>query len=115
MLRLLVFFCDFFFRDYAVTCFGQAVVQYVKGGVGNDSKRRKTIECFSCLQGQVEHGEILEVIEQFIKQLKNSEYGQYVARERVMDGIKGWKRKIKRREREGKMCCSGHYFKSSYK
>ena len=48
--------------------------------------------------GHVEHEEVLRVIEQFIRELKNSGYNQKHAREAVVNGIKGWKNKIKRRK-----------------
>ena len=42
------------------------------------------------------------VVEKFVRQLKNSVYSQKVAKENVVNGIIGWKRMIKEREREGK-------------
>ena len=52
--------------------------------------------------GRVPKEEILRVIEQFIKQMKNSGYCLKQTREITVCGIKGWKGKIRRREKEGK-------------
>ena len=52
--------------------------------------------------GHVDHEEVTIVIEQFIQQLKNSGYSQATTKEAVVNGIKGWQRKHKRREAEGK-------------
>jgi hypothetical protein len=52
--------------------------------------------------GKVEHGEIIEVVEKFTQQLKNSGYSNKQSRDLVVGGIKGWKNKIKRRKKEGK-------------
>ena len=49
---------------------------------------------------KVDRKEITIVIEQFTKQLKNSEYSCKEARNHVVDGIRGWKNKIERRKRE---------------
>ena len=51
---------------------------------------------------KIEKAEITEVIEKFIKQMKTSGYGLKQTREITISGIKGWKGKIKRREKEGK-------------
>ena len=50
--------------------------------------------------GWVEVSEIIRIIEQFIRQLKSSGYGIKQSREITVCGIKGWKGKIKRREKE---------------
>ena len=47
------------------------------------------------------HDEKEEVIENFIKQCKTSGYNRHETREGVISGIKGWKRKHMRRERDG--------------
>ena len=52
--------------------------------------------------GWVEMSEVLEIIEKFIQQLKNSGYGIKQSREITVCGIKGWKSKIKNREKDGK-------------
>ena len=39
--------------------------------------------------GRVDHSEVLEIIEKFIKQLKNSGYGNKQSRDLVVGGIKG--------------------------
>ena len=49
----------------------------------------------------VPNEEIIEVMEGFIKQLKNSEYPIKEAREHTINGIKGWKGKVKKREKDG--------------
>ena len=46
--------------------------------------------------------EIKEIIEHFITQLKNSGYERKQAREIVVCGVVGWRRKLGRREKEGK-------------
>ena len=46
------------------------------------------------------HEEKEAVIENFIKQCKSSGYNRHETREGVVSGIKGWKRKHMRRERE---------------
>ena len=48
----------------------------------------------------VQHREVLIVIEQFTQQLKNSEYTCKEARGHVVDGIRGWQNKIERRKKE---------------
>jgi hypothetical protein len=52
--------------------------------------------------GLVAMSEVIKVVEQFIQQLKNSGYSHKQSREFVICGIKGWKNKIKRREKERK-------------
>ena len=47
------------------------------------------------------HDEKEEVIENFTKQCKTSGYSRHETREGVVSGIKGWKRKHMRRERDG--------------
>ena len=47
------------------------------------------------------HEEVEEVIEHFITQCKTSGYSRHETREGVISGIKGWKRKHQRRERDG--------------
>ena len=49
----------------------------------------------------VGHKEILEIIEQFTQELKNSEYNNKQAREIITSGIRGWARKMARRQRDG--------------
>ena len=51
--------------------------------------------------GSVEHQEILDIIEQFIQELKNSDYNQKQAREMVCSGIKGWQSRYRKRKRKG--------------
>ena len=51
---------------------------------------------------EVDQDEVVEVIEQFTKELKNSEYSHKHSREAVVNGLKGWKGKRKRRVEEGK-------------
>ena len=48
----------------------------------------------------IPHSEVILVVEQFIQQLKNSEYTCKEARTHVVDGIRGWRNKIERRRRE---------------
>ena len=48
----------------------------------------------------IPHSEVILVVEQFIQQLKNSEYACKEARTHVVDGIRGWRNKIERRRRE---------------
>ena len=48
---------------------------------------------------EIEHQEVLNKIEQFIKELKSSEYDQKQAREIVTSGLRGWKKKVERREK----------------
>ena len=45
--------------------------------------------------------EIKEVIEHYITQLKNSGYSRKQAREVVVCGVVGWRRKLERREKNG--------------
>ena len=47
---------------------------------------------------EIPHKEILEKIEQFIGELKNSGYSQKQSKEIVTCGIRGWKTKIKKRK-----------------
>ena len=47
------------------------------------------------------HEEKEEVVEHFIQQCKTSGYSRHETREGVVSGIKGWKRKCTRRERDG--------------
>ena len=47
------------------------------------------------------HEEKEEVIEHFTKQCKTSGYSRHETREGVISGLKGWKRKCIRRERDG--------------
>ena len=49
---------------------------------------------------EIPHKEILEKIEEFIGELKNSEYNRKQSREIVNSGIRGWKNKIKKRKRQ---------------
>ena len=51
--------------------------------------------------GHIDHGEILAIIEVFIRQLKSSGYSQKHSRDRVIEGIKGWKNRWKQRTKEG--------------
>ena len=46
--------------------------------------------------------ELTGVVEQYIKQLKTSGYGRKQTREIIVCGIVGWRRKLERRENEGK-------------
>ena len=43
---------------------------------------------------------VLEIIEEFIRELKNSKYSIVQSREIVNSGLRGWKRKIVRREKK---------------
>ena len=55
-------------------------------------------------QINVEHVDIIEVIkviEVFTQEMKSSEYTREQIRETVIGGVKGWRRKIERRKREG--------------
>ena len=45
--------------------------------------------------------ELEEVIEHYISQLKNSGYSRKQAREAVVCGVVGWRRKLERREKQG--------------
>ena len=45
--------------------------------------------------------EQIDIIENFTRQMKNSEYDRKHVREAVVSGVLGWKRKILRREKEG--------------
>ena len=47
----------------------------------------------------VPHQEVLETIEQFTQELKNSEYSRKQSREIIVSGLKGWKNKIRKRKR----------------
>ena len=47
------------------------------------------------------HDEKEEVVEHFITQCKTSGYTRHETREGVVSGLKGWKRKCMRRERDG--------------
>ena len=47
--------------------------------------------------------EKLRVIEQYTTELKKSEYGRMEAKEVILCGMKGWKTKMGRRQKEGKM------------
>ena len=49
---------------------------------------------------KITHKEILEKIEQFIGELKNSEYSQKQAREIINRGLRGWKTKMRKRKRQ---------------
>ena len=51
---------------------------------------------------RVDHTEVIEIIEKFTQQLKTSGYGIKQSRDLVVGGIKGWRNRIKRREREGR-------------
>ena len=51
---------------------------------------------------RVEHIEVIEIIEKFTQQLKTSGYGINQSRDLVVGGIKCWRNKIKRRERDGR-------------
>ena len=48
---------------------------------------------------EIPHKEVIEIIEQFIKELKSSEYNQKQAKEIVTSGIRGWKRKLEKRKK----------------
>ena len=52
--------------------------------------------------GKVHETEVVEIIEKFISQMKNSGYEIFQAREITCSGLKGWIKKRERREREGK-------------
>ena len=41
VLRFSVVLCDFLLRDCDTTCFGPAIWQYIKGGIGDDAKTLK--------------------------------------------------------------------------
>jgi hypothetical protein len=49
----------------------------------------------------VEHEEKIEIVEQFIKEMKNSGYDRKAAREAVMSGLRGLRKRKERREKEG--------------
>ena len=51
---------------------------------------------------EIEIEEQLTIIENFIMQMKTSQYDRKQIKEAVVSGILGWKRKISRREKEGK-------------
>ena len=46
--------------------------------------------------------ELTGVVEQYVKQLKTSGYGRKQTREVIICGIVGWRRRLERRENEGK-------------
>ena len=46
-------------------------------------------------------GEVMEVLEEIIQEMKSSGYKREKIREMVIDGVKGWKRKIERRRLNG--------------
>ena len=48
----------------------------------------------------IEHRKVLEIVEEFIRELKNSEYSIVQSREIVNSGLRGWKKKIARREKK---------------
>ena len=48
----------------------------------------------------IEHKEVLETVENFTKELKNSGYSFTQSREIVNSGLRGWKRKIMRRQKK---------------
>ena len=48
---------------------------------------------------EIPHNEVIEKIEEFIGELKNSEYKVNQAREIVTSGLRGWKNKIKNRKK----------------
>ena len=48
---------------------------------------------------EIPHSEILLTVEQFIAELKNSEYSRKQAREIVSSGLRGWKNKLRKRKR----------------
>merc|ERR1712208_18216 len=50
--------------------------------------------------GAVEHPEVLNKIEQYIKEMKNSGYSKKQAREIICSGVRGWKSRINKRKRE---------------
>ena len=65
--------------------------------LGNELTRRLS----NVNKERVGQEEILEIIEQFTKELKNSEYTCKQAKEIITSGIRGWARKIARRQRDG--------------
>ena len=56
----------------------------------------------SNIHQEVLREEIEAVLEKFIHQLKNSGYSRKQAKEIVVCGVAGWRRKLKRRQKEGK-------------
>ena len=50
---------------------------------------------------RMEMKEIVEVMEEYTEELKNSWYDQAESREIVTSGVVGWRRKIARREADG--------------
>ena len=45
--------------------------------------------------------EVTEIVETFTRLLKNSGWGRKEAREMVVSGYKGWRRRLERRKEEG--------------
>ena len=52
-------------------------------------------------EGTINIQEILNIIEQFTQEMKNSGYNILQAREAVLSGIRGWKGKQRKRKRAG--------------
>ena len=48
---------------------------------------------------EIPHKEIIETVEHFIGELKNSEYSQKQARDIVISGLRGWQNMIRKRKR----------------
>ena len=51
------------------------------------------------LEGKDE--EVTDIVENFTRQLKNSGWGRKEAREMVVSGFKGWRRRLEKRMEEG--------------
>ena len=66
--------------------------------LGNEGNRRLS----NIQEGVVSHEEVKEILEQFIREIKNSGYNCKEAREIIMSSIRGWRRRGEKRKREGR-------------
>ena len=74
-----------------------AMSQHQKMAIlGNELVRR-----LSNVHPAVLHEEMEEVVEHYVTQLKNSGYSRKQAKEVIVCGIVGWRRKLERREKRG--------------
>jgi hypothetical protein len=53
------------------------------------------------IHSEVREDEMVKVVEQYVRQLKTSGYGRKQAREIIISGVIGWRRKLERREEAG--------------
>ena len=56
----------------------------------------------------IEHEEKLEIVERFIREMKNSGYERRAAREAVISGLRGSRKRRERKEKDG-----GNFYRSA--